>query len=193
MSVIRSLLPDVINKPLMYRFGKFLNSYNYYCKTKKFTADEVYPGIYIGDLLSSMARDEMKEKNIHNILSVLNGSQVNYPTDFNYERIHLNDDSWVKISQHFDNGVKFIEDSLDRGEGVLVHCRMGASRSVAVVIAYLIKKTGKTPQEILDEIQKKRLVADPNPGFMNELDAYYFRQKMSKSCAEISNKPLIVE
>lgn len=59
------------------------------------------------------------------------------------------------------------------GEGtVLVHCQAGCSRSVALVAAYIMATRGLTRDEALDLIRARRHQAEPNPGFMEQLDLY---------------------
>lgn len=68
----------------------------------------------------------------------------------------------------------FIEQYLSGGGGggVLVHCWAGHSRSVSIVLFYLMKKTKrfKTLGEALVFIQSKRPYAGPNPGFISQLE-----------------------
>uniref|UniRef100_A0A7S1VI70 protein-tyrosine-phosphatase n=1 Tax=Grammatophora oceanica TaxID=210454 RepID=A0A7S1VI70_9STRA len=65
-----------------------------------------------------------------------------------------------------------IEESLDDGNYVLVHCYQGKSRSAAVVAAYMIhKRVHSTLRDTMDSIRQVRPVADPNMGFIAALKA----------------------
>ena len=50
-----------------------------------------------------------------------------------------------------------------------MHCYAGVSRSVTIIIAYLIKKFGWDLSTAYDFIKAKRVVAKPNEGFMAQL------------------------
>ena len=54
--------------------------------------------------------------------------------------IRSNDMEDYDISVHFDEVCEFLEQAREKGTGVLVHCVAGVSRSVTVVISYLMKK-----------------------------------------------------
>jgi len=68
--------------------------------------------------------------------------------------------------------VRQINSYLQRGEKVLVHCRMGISRSVSLLIAYLIKYHQLSTQQALKLIRTQRSIANPNPGFLRQLKWY---------------------
>jgi len=51
----------------------------------------------------------------------------------------------------------------------LVHCSYGISRSASVVIAYLIKSSHKSYDEVLSFVQQQRKIVKPNPGFEQQL------------------------
>ncbi|PWY99261.1 hypothetical protein BCV70DRAFT_200843 [Testicularia cyperi] len=56
---------------------------------------------------------------------------------------------------------------------VLVHCQAGCSRSVAVVAAYLMSTRHITAHEAVEMIRLRRKDAQPNAGFMAQLELYH--------------------
>ena len=67
-----------------------------------------------------------------------------------------------------EEGVSFISDAIANEEqgGLLVHCMAGQSRSVTMVIAYLIKIENYTLGDAIGLIKNSRPTISPNPGFM---------------------------
>ncbi|MEQ2214378.1 hypothetical protein XENOCAPTIV_004021 [Xenoophorus captivus] len=55
------------------------------------------------------------------------------------------------------------------GQGVLVHCQAGVSRSATVVIAYLMKHTLMTMTDAYKYVRSRRPVVSPNLNFMGQL------------------------
>lgn len=66
---------------------------------------------------------------------------------------------------------------------VMVHCQKGVSRSVSVVMAYLLKikndenkilkdDIDQQIEQTLKEIQEQRPIAGPNEGFIQKLKEY---------------------
>ncbi|XP_016120071.1 dual specificity protein phosphatase 22-B-like [Sinocyclocheilus grahami] len=56
-----------------------------------------------------------------------------------------------------------------KGEGCLVHCLAGVSRSVTLVVAYLMTVTTLGWQEALAAVKVARPCASPNMGFQKQL------------------------
>lgn len=91
---------------------------------------------------------------------------------FTYMYIPLKDTVDSGISAYFEDGAKFIRSALEQGKGILVHCRVGVSRSSTMVIAYImqyglnLRKPCKTRFEIaLDRVKLVRPSINPNIGF----------------------------
>lgn len=59
-----------------------------------------------------------------------------------------------------------------QGTRVLVHCKMGVSRSAATVVAYAMKQYGWSLEQALHHVQELRPIARPNPGFLRQLQTY---------------------
>jgi hypothetical protein len=75
----------------------------------------------------------------------------------------------------FDNMCRllaFVDEGVQRGERVLVHCYAGISRSATVVLAYLIKYQGMSLREAWAHTQKRRPIINPNEGFQAHLKLF---------------------
>ena len=73
---------------------------------------------------------------------------------------------------YMDSMVDWMSIALAEGGTVLVHCIWGKSRSVACVVAFLMRTQGMTLDLALSYVQEKRPVAKPNEGFMQQLRLY---------------------
>jgi len=59
----------------------------------------------------------------------------------------------------------------------MVHCLAGVSRSVSLVLAYLIKHKGLTYNKAYDYVKAKRKIIHPNDGFIEAL------KKLENECS----------
>jgi hypothetical protein len=70
-------------------------------------------------------------------------------------------------------GSEYIKQAHTRGSKVLVHCEQGRSRSVSVIIAYLLlTNTSTTVEEALAFVKTCRPGAQPNSGFLAQLHTF---------------------
>ena len=60
-------------------------------------------------------------------------------------------------------------DEIKHGNNILVHCLAGISRSVSIIIAYLMIVEKLTYNQALDSIRQIRPEVNPNPGFAYQL------------------------
>ncbi|KAM0031995.1 putative phosphoric monoester hydrolase [Helianthus debilis subsp. tardiflorus] len=110
---------------------------------------QIEEGLYLGSVEAANNKTLLKSLNITHILTVASSVPPAYPNDFTYKT--------------FDS---------KRTGNVLVHCFAGRSRSVTVVVAYLMKTHGMSSYEALNLVKSKRSVAAPNAGFILQLQSY---------------------
>ncbi|KDQ32112.1 hypothetical protein PLEOSDRAFT_1034159 [Pleurotus ostreatus PC15] len=134
--------------------------------------DEIIPGLWIGDLPSALDVDNLKEHGIFSILSAMRGRVTIHET-FIRHQILLDDTEDADILTHFLPSISFIQNELDKGRGVLVHCQAGMSRSVAIVAAYLMYTKNTDVQGALELIIKSHPNISPNEGFLAQLEIFH--------------------
>ena len=78
----------------------------------------------------------------------------------------LSDVKSERIEPFFFRALNVIENVRVEGKGkCLIHCYQGVSRSVTLIIAYLMWLENMTYQDALDCVRKTRGIARPNIGF----------------------------
>lgn len=81
----------------------------------------------------------------------------------------------TKVLQKLPETNTFIHDALTKSDSskVLIHCKVGCSRSVTFLVAYLMSVLKKTSHCVISAVKKKRVWANPNPGFRYVLEQFY--------------------
>ncbi len=129
-------------------------------------ADEIIPGLYLGSLCA-VRSGKYDDKAILSIMRQHDLDKIE-PRK-HHLRIALPDESDAPIERHFEQSNRFIEKHIRRS-GVLVHCHAGHSRSVTLVMCYLMKLHAMTLDEAMALVKQRRPTANPNPGFIKKLE-----------------------
>uniref|UniRef100_A0A672G2P1 Dual specificity phosphatase 22 n=1 Tax=Salarias fasciatus TaxID=181472 RepID=A0A672G2P1_SALFA len=95
----------------------------------------------------------------HNITHILSIHDTAAPVLETYLCISAADHSKQNLTQYFRDSIMFIHESRLKGEGCLVHCVAGVSRSVTLVVA-------------LAAVRSARPCAGPNLGFLRQLEEF---------------------
>lgn len=137
------------------------------------SVDNIIPDqIWISDISIAMNYRWLKDNGITHIVSVLNFPRDEvqlYPNDFKYYYANRSDNTSTCLQDIWPSTCAFIDDALQHGGRVLVHCKFGRSRSVATVAAYMIYKLRMLPSQALDWIRQRREQASPNRYFIFQL------------------------
>ncbi|KAJ3690172.1 hypothetical protein LUZ61_019336 [Rhynchospora tenuis] len=129
-------------------------------------------GLYLGSVGAALNKDKLKELNITHVLTVARSLQPAYPNEFIYKKIDVLDSPETRLEDYFEECINFIDEAIRTGGNVLVHCFAGRSRSVTIVVAYLMKKHRMTREAAFSLVISKRTLAAPNSGFIRQLDNF---------------------
>ena len=138
-----------------------------------YDVNKIIDGLYIGDFASACNREELIHCGITHIITAIRGVDEIYPDDFKYKLLDIGDSSTNNIKQHFEECNEFIENAINSGGNVLIHCMYGISRSATIACAYLIYKYKMIPLMAINTVKSCRYMIKPNSGFVEQLNKYY--------------------
>lgn len=125
--------------------------------------------LYLSSLQPAQDAALLKALGVRFIVSAT--AYVTHPAGIEVLSLDIEDKPDEDISVHFPAVNKAIDEHLSRSEPVLVHCMAGASRSVALILSFLVYK-GISLRDSFEHVIKCRPSACPNPGFMEQLGMY---------------------
>jgi protein-tyrosine phosphatase len=137
----------------------------------------VIPGLILGSLQESFDRTILSKYKVTHILNVASECNITNRIDLIYDKFGVPDDCHLSdISTILYPCLEFIHNARTNGGCVLVHCLEGVSRSVCVVLAYLVKKEGWVPEVALEHLAKCRPNMDPFPLYLRQTLSFFDRQ-----------------
>ncbi|KAJ7171324.1 protein-tyrosine phosphatase-like protein [Mycena filopes] len=135
--------------------------------------------LYLGSLSASNDHPLLRAHGVTHLVQALEAAWAPpaLPEDgFSTFSVDIRDKASVDLRPHLEAACVWIERALGRGEGVLVHCQQGVSRSTSIIIAYLIRNHAMSYPAALAFVKRKRACAKPNEGFARALvewEAYW--------------------
>jgi predicted protein tyrosine phosphatase len=135
---------------------------------KKYDADLIVTSLYLSSAAASGERDFIQKNRIVAIVNCCYSLPNIFPTTLAYKNVRIDDSLDAPLMDYIPSTIKFIEEYMKQGS-VLVHCMAGISRSVSVVIAFLMKSQQLTYDDALTLVKTRRSVAKPNEWFASEL------------------------
>ena len=88
---------------------------------------------------------------------------------FEYKIVREYDTPSANLKQHWPGCYQFIDQAIQEGGTVLVHCYAGVSRSSSTVIYYLMRKYDLSLKDALGYVRAHRWFINPNLGFLRQL------------------------
>uniref|UniRef100_A0A3B3HPC6 Dual specificity phosphatase 22a n=1 Tax=Oryzias latipes TaxID=8090 RepID=A0A3B3HPC6_ORYLA len=133
--------------------------------------NKILPDLYLGNMRDARDPELLAQHNITHILSV-HDTAAPVLEGVTYLCISASDHSKQNLTQYFRDSIVFIHESRLKGEGCLVHCVAGVSRSVTLVVAYIMTVTDCGWVEALAAVRSARPCAGPNLGFLRQLEEF---------------------
>lgn len=142
-----------------------------------YNAQEIYPGLWLGDINSALDKKFLQSKKITCIfnctksLPFIDDSRIT--SKFRIAVMdNLEPDEIMKMYKLINPTVNKLHSSLN-DNNVLVHCHKGKQRSATIIIAYLMKFANMTKDEAMFTVKTKRpVICSPAPNFDFALDKY---------------------
>lgn len=136
-----------------------------------FEANEILPNLWLGNIGSASNKQALDDHHIKNIVSLAIGTRSLF-NDIHYIHISLLDHPDEQIIEKIKPILPIVHQLLLDAKPVLIHCMVGASRSVAFLICYCMKYKSWSLNYCLDFIKEKRPLISPNTGYLVQLQNY---------------------
>ena len=164
-----------------------IESHLYKIHVKNVHLSQILSWLYLGSFANACDLDELKRNNIKYILNcAVECKNENLPSDIKELHLKLVDEPEFDITKYFKQTNDFINKVRTAGGNLLVHCKVGLSRSPTVIIAYLIKYYEFTADSAMNFIKRKRPQIIPNQGFIKQL--YEYEKKFEKKFKKNAKK-----
>ena len=152
-----------------------------------FHPSQIFPWLYLGDYMNANNNEELKLLKIKYLLNCALEIKIsNIPLGIKYLKLDLIDSPEMNIVQYFEKAFAFIESARKNSDNILIHCKLGRSRSVSILIAYMIRYYDFNVKKALEFIQAKRKQIKPNDGFIKQLYSY---ERYISNSKYINNRP----
>lgn len=125
--------------------------------------------LFIGGALAARSVYTLQYLGITHILCLctneIGQSETQFPDQFEYKNLSVFDSEDFNITTIFEEACDFIDCVEQKGQKILVHCFEGKSRSVTVVLAYLMLRKKYTLSKAWQTLKRVHRRAQPNDGF----------------------------
>ena len=142
--------------------------------------------LYISGYKTASTASDLQNMKITNIINCSGDLCENLSfSGINYLTLNIRDNVSENIECLFFKCINYINEAKEKQGRVLIHCYKGVSRSVSILISYLIYLYKWTYDEAFDFVQSKRSIANPNIGFYLQLKTFHKRITLDTDRLEI--------
>lgn len=151
---------------------------------------EIIDNIYLGNSLNAANDTTLQKFKINVIINVTDNIPNFYENDYEYYSINIKDTTVSMFGEQLLECAKFMNKKIKEGKNIMVHCFEGRSRSVAILVYYLMMYHEYGFYDAYDLIKNKKKIVNINKSFICELQD---TRQRSKSLTLPTNKNIIIK
>jgi len=129
--------------------------------------NHIIDNIYLGSAFNAADYTWLTNHNIKHIVNVTPSISNYYEDEFQYTRYDITDLNRGSLLPSYEDFYNKVSGNSD--DFFLVHCFAGKSRSVALVLYYIMKKYSMKYDEAIEKMKEKRPGINLNTVFVNEI------------------------
>ena len=136
-------------------------------------SSKIFNWMFLGTFSNACDIEELRRIGVNYVLNCAAECQnTHLPDDIIELHLNIRDEKKFDLSPFFEESNKFINKAKMSGGALLIHCKYGISRSVSLIIAYLIKYLGFSVVRALNFLRNIKQQINPNEGFLEQLSEY---------------------
>ena len=134
---------------------------------------EVTPHLFMSGYHSAKNLDCLKKHQISHVVNLTSQHCPNlHSREIEYSSFVISDRANFDLLSILDRIITIVQEKIEQGHRVLIHCKMGVSRAPSIVLAFLIKKMKMTYEAAFENLQKINSKISPNLGFLIQLQQF---------------------
>ncbi|KAH9480577.1 Serine/threonine/tyrosine-interacting protein [Psilocybe cubensis] len=138
---------------------------------------EILPGLLLGPFVASKSLETLLSLHVTHIVCIRDAKEAfsvrpRFPDNFKYMTLDVQDNEEQNLIRLFPAAKAFIDQAINEGGRVLVHCNGGISLSPAFVVMFVMQHYQLSWEDALHLVQNRRYCISPNGGFLTQIKEY---------------------
>lgn len=130
----------------------------------------IIDNIYLGSAYNAANYHQLSNLGIEIVINVTKEISMYFPEEYEYKKLELYDNDKDDIEKYLEESYEYIK--RNKHKKIFIHCKMGASRSVSILLYYMVKEHKMKLDDALKMIKEKRIIINPNNRFITILKKY---------------------
>lgn len=130
----------------------------------------IIDNLYLGSAFNAANYRQLDDLNVKVVINITKEVSNYFPNKYIYKKYELYDNDEGDIKKYLNEIYDFVEKYNDKN--ILIHCKMGASRSASFIIFYLMVKHKMDLAKSINFVKEKRMIVNPNCKFIEVLKEY---------------------